>query len=336
MRLPLGLAAAVIALSASSDAGAVSAHFWLSTSAVATPGPSNADVGATLGVTTRLYVWGRPTAGRQFEAVSLNVVATGPEVDFVDGSFLFYNQIDGSTDRFEYVVDSTTTPTLGSEYNAFELGLGGVTDGLYGLNGFNLTATAPRGPGPVCASGEIGCVVAGDGQPAWLIASFEAAAIDAGSADLHLQIGDRGVVERITAVGDYDLLGTVDQPDHATWTAGYGAVGLHAADGNLDGVVDAADYTVWRDHIGGVSQLLGVAATTVRFGEDLGGLDEPAHNALTDRDLNLPGDDADATFTIAAPALSVPEPATALMAAVALMPLIRKRGACPTEIFSWR
>ncbi len=336
MRLPLGLAAAVIALSASSDAGAVSAHFWLSTSAVATPGPSNADVGATLGVTTRLYVWGRPTAGRQFEAVSLNVVATGPEVDFVDGSFLFYNQIDGSTDRFEYVVDSTTTPTLGSEYNAFELGLGGVTDGLYGLNGFNLTATAPRGPGPVCAPGEIGCVVAGDGQPAWLIASFEAAAIDAGSADLHLQIGDRGVVERITAVGDYDLLGTVDQPDHATWAAGYGAVGLHAADGNLDGVVDAADYTVWRDHIGGVSQLLGVAATTVRFGEDLGGLDEPAHNALTDRDLNLPGDDADATFTIAAPALSVPEPATALMAAVALIPLIRKRGACPTENFSRR
>lgn len=303
---------------------------------MATPGPSNAILGPALGATTRLYVWGRPTAGRQFEAVSLNVVATNCRLDFIDGSYLFYNQIDGGTQRFEYVVDSTTTPTLGSEYNAFELGLGGVTDGLYGLNGFNLTATTPRGPGPVCAAGEIGCVIAGDGDSAWLIASFEVAAIDAGVAHLHLQIGDRGVVERTLASGDYDLMGSVNEPDHAIWAAGYGAAGLHAADGNLDGVVNAGDYTIWRDHVGGLSQLHSATQTTVRFGADIGGLDEPAHNALTHRDLNLPGDDADATFTIAAPALSIPEPATALMATAALMPLIRKRAPRPTEIFAGR
>jgi hypothetical protein len=336
VRLPVGLTAALIALLASPGLGAVSAHFWLSTSALATPGPSNAIVGPVLGATTRLYVWGRPTDGRQFEAVSLNVIADGSEIDFVDGSYLFYNQADIATDRFEYVVDSTTTPTLGSEYNAFELGLGGVTDGLYGLNGFNLTATAPRGPGPVCAAAEIGCVVAGDGDSAWLIASFEVAAIDAGVAHLHLQIGDRGVVERTLASGDYDLLGNVDEPDYAVWAAGYGATAIHAADGNLDGVVNAADYTIWRDHVGGLSQIHSATQTTVRFGEDLAGLDEPAHNALTDRDLNLPGDDADATFTIAAPALSIPEPATALMVAAALIPLIRKRGPRPTQNFPWR
>jgi hypothetical protein len=336
VRSLVGLTAALIALLASPGMGAVSAHFWLSTSALATPGPSNAILGPGLGVTTRLYIWGRPSEGRQFEAVSLNVVADGPEIDFVDGSYLFYNQTDLATDRFEYVVDSSTTPTLGSEYNAFELGLGGVTDGLYGLNGFNLTATTPRGPGPVCAAAEIGCVVAGDGDSAWLIASFEVAAIDAGVAHLHLQIGDRGVVERTLASGDYDFLGNVDEPDYAVWAADYGTAGLHAADGNLDGIINAADYTIWRDHVGGLSQLHSATQTTVRFGEDLAGLDEPAHNALTDRDLNLPGDDADATFTIAAPALSIPEPATVLMAAAALIPLIRKRDAHPTEFFAGR
>lgn len=312
--------------------GAPSAHFWLSTSAIGTPGPSNAAAAPLVGVTTRVYVWGRPTMGRQFEAISLNVVATGPEIDFVDGSYLFYNQIDGATERFEYVVDSTTTPTLGSLYNPFELGLGGVIDGIYGLNGFNLTATTPRGPGPLCAAAEMGCVMASDGQPAWLIASFEVAGVAAGSVDLHLQIGDRGVIERTLAPGDYNLMGDVDDPDHAVWTAGYGATGLHAADGNLDGLVDAADYTVWRDHVGGISQLLTVSQTTVRFGSDAMGLEEPAHNALTDRDINLPGDDADATFTIAAPALSVPEPTTALLAGAALIPLIRKRRCGPTAI----
>jgi hypothetical protein len=332
VRVLVGVTAALIALLASPGMGAPSAHFWLSTSALATPGPSNAVVGPVLGATTRLYVWGRPTPGRQFEAISLNVVAAGPSVDFVDGSYAFYNQVNGGTERFEYVVDSTTTPTLGSEYNAFELGLGGVTDGLYGLNGFNLTATDPRGPGPVCAAGEIGCVVAGDSQPAWLIASFEVTALSAGIAQLHLQIGDRGVVERTLVSGDYDLDGTVNELDHAAWAAGYGAAGMHAADGNLDGVVDAADYTIWRDHVGGLSVLHGATQTAVRFGEDFAGFEEPAHNALTDRDLNLPGDDADATLTIAAPALSIPEPTAALMTAAALIPLIRKREPRPTGL----
>ncbi|TWU00357.1 hypothetical protein Pla108_13060 [Botrimarina colliarenosi] len=300
------------------NASAGAADFWLSANALTTSGPSNVAVSPSIGASTTLYVWGRPESGRQFDAVSLNVVATGAEIDFVDGSYVFYNAIDGSTDRFEFVVDSSTVPTLASEYSAFELGLGGVTDGLYGLNGFNLTDTSPRGMGPVCSAGEMHCVIASDGSPAWLIASFQVSAIAAGVVDLHLQIGDRGVAERTLAPGDYDLEGEVAMPDHAVWAAGYGAKGIHAADGNLDGVVNAADYTIWRDHVGDSSVLLGVSATEVRFGADAMAGDEPAHNALTDREINLPGDDADATFTIAAPAQSVPEPAADLLTAVAL------------------
>lgn len=49
--------------------------------------------------------------------------------------------------------------------------------------------------------------------------------------------------------GDYDLSGSVDQEDLAFWRLSYGSTfgdGMQA-DGNGDGVVNAADYSVWRD-----------------------------------------------------------------------------------------
>ncbi|TWT96860.1 hypothetical protein Pla108_26350 [Botrimarina colliarenosi] len=50
--------------------------------------------------------------------------------------------------------------------------------------------------------------------------------------------------------GDYDLDGDVDGGDLALWTAAYRDTGpALAADGNGDGIVDAADYTVWRDNV---------------------------------------------------------------------------------------
>lgn len=52
-------------------------------------------------------------------------------------------------------------------------------------------------------------------------------------------------------LGDYDRNGAVEQDDYANWRSSYGAAsgpGLNA-DGNGDGVVNAADYTVWRDNL---------------------------------------------------------------------------------------
>jgi len=39
----------------------------------------------------------------------------------------------------------------------------------------------------------------------------------------------------------------VDGNDYNLWQVTYGLTSLLAADGNDDGIVDAADYTVWRD-----------------------------------------------------------------------------------------
>jgi hypothetical protein len=53
--------------------------------------------------------------------------------------------------------------------------------------------------------------------------------------------------------GDYDYDGDVDHDDYFGWKTTYGEFGdwyQHYADGNGDDSVDAADYTVWRNHLG--------------------------------------------------------------------------------------
>ena len=41
----------------------------------------------------------------------------------------------------------------------------------------------------------------------------------------------------------------MDEEDYGFWKTLFG-LQIFQADGNLNGVVDAADYTVWRDHLG--------------------------------------------------------------------------------------
>jgi hypothetical protein len=50
-------------------------------------------------------------------------------------------------------------------------------------------------------------------------------------------------------VGDYDGNGSVGPEDYDTWKANFGSTEELAADGNVDGIVDAADYTIWRDRL---------------------------------------------------------------------------------------
>jgi hypothetical protein len=56
--------------------------------------------------------------------------------------------------------------------------------------------------------------------------------------------------------GDYDANGLVDAADYVLWKELYGSDDLRA-DGNGNNEVDAADYTVWRNNLGNSAQTLG-------------------------------------------------------------------------------
>ena len=51
-------------------------------------------------------------------------------------------------------------------------------------------------------------------------------------------------------VGDYNLNGMVDAPDYNVWRDNFGSDENLEADGNDDGMINAPDYNVWRDHFG--------------------------------------------------------------------------------------
>ncbi len=316
-------------------AGPVSAaHFWLTTNGVATPGPVVTKPTLKVGVLTTFYIWGRPTEGRQFDGISLTVVASTTDVDFEDGSYTFYNTIDGGTDRFELVRDSSTTPDLNSNFDVPEIGLG-FPDVLSGINGITLEDDpAYRGPGSACAEGEANCVIAGDGDPAWLIASFGVRPLSTtAETNLYLQVGDRGFLERELADGDYDLDSEVDTDDRTVWADSYGSNSLLAADGNGDGVVNAADFTLWRDHLGDTATLLDLDDTDVRFGVDTMGGDEPTYDSesLLEREWTHPDDDPDAVIEIVLASLTIPEPTAGVLLAMVLVLPISKRHCYPTR-----
>jgi hypothetical protein len=307
--------------------GADAADFWLSTKMDSSSGPERVVGAIAPGVPLRLYVWGRPTAGRVLRSVSLNVVASAPGIDLVDGSFLFRNDAGAGRTRFEYVRDSAVVPTLFSEQSS--VGAVATADALLGINGFSLFPTsAIVGTPPTCLAAEIGCVIGGS-QVARPLFEFDVTGVTPlAAAELFLQVGELGLVEYDLADGDYDYNGVVDPFDHAAWVAAYGASGVVASDGSADGVVDAADYTVWRDNQGAEGVTLAATAITVRFGVDaLGGV-EPLYNASSNRSETLAGDDADAVITVlAGPATGVPEPSSALLAAFAAVMAGRRRGA---------
>ena len=93
--------------------------------------------------------------------------------------------------------------------------------------------------------------------------------------------------------GDYDYDEHVGQADHIAWKATFGSRSEHYADGNGNGVVDAADYVVWRK-----------------------GIQRSPENGATD----------------AASTVAVPEPNVLLLTAIfALSPIIQRLKRIPSK-----
>ena len=78
--------------------------------------------------------------------------------------------------------------------------------------------------------------------------------------------GSPGASGNVTPLaGDYDASGSVDQLDWAKWKADFGMsiTPGSGADGNSNGVVDAGDYSVWRDNLGASQPAAGGGAVVV-------------------------------------------------------------------------
>ena len=54
----------------------------------------------------------------------------------------------------------------------------------------------------------------------------------------------------VTLPGDYTGDGIVNQADYELWRASVGDATMLVADGNGDNIVDAADYVLWRSNVG--------------------------------------------------------------------------------------
>jgi hypothetical protein len=70
-------------------------------------------------------------------------------------------------------------------------------------------------------------------------------------------------------VGDYNLDGSVDAADYSVWRDSVGSTENFAADGNGDGAVDEADYELWRQNFGQTAADLGAGQSTQSVPEPL-------------------------------------------------------------------
>jgi hypothetical protein len=64
-----------------------------------------------------------------------------------------------------------------------------------------------------------------------------------------------GVTLELAIAGDYTGDGVVDQADYVLWRRDFGSTTSLLADGNLNGVVDTGDFLIWRQNYGSVVPL---------------------------------------------------------------------------------
>ena len=257
-----------LALLAAAAASADPARFWISESSATTPGPESPSIKRANGSVGILHIWAQPTTVgdgpygpanlfKQLQNLSLNLVTDTNLIDFQDDKFTVYNPVvSASKPRFQFVFDSNTDPALKSKNDAST-----TADRIDGLQAFSVDSADYEGLGPACAGGEPFCIAGGAGGPAWLIATVGYKTLQpAGTVTVDLEIGLNGM----NHAGEESIMTTVafgtgaavynaslDRGSHSlggdTPELTITACAKTAGDYNGNCIVDAADYTAWRD-----------------------------------------------------------------------------------------
>jgi hypothetical protein len=251
------------------------ARIWISSSSSVPGGPAAATIQAVNGGINQVYIWAQPaTVGagayspsnpfKRLQNLSLNLVSKPGEaasVDFLDDLIVVHNPVFTTTaKRFEFVNDVSSAPPLVSEKTEAEV-LSGMSDGIQNMQGYTISEGSGLGIGPTChASDAFYCAATPSGAPAWLLATVGFRTVSSsGAAPFFLQIGRDGMNHfnehsALTTV----LLGADSAPEYDAYLnrritlSGdtpdlvVQIVSTRKGDFNQDGVVDAADYVVWR------------------------------------------------------------------------------------------
>jgi hypothetical protein len=221
-----------------------------------------------------LYIWAQPMTQsggnyhsvnnpfKELRNISLNLVTDQPALDFLDTEIEVYNPVvTASKTRFQFVFDSSPNPSLTSKFNEAGV-LGGSADRIDGLQAFSIDIDANgEGLGPTCGNDQY-CMTTAAGVPAWLVARVGYKKVaDAPAVHVRLQIGANGmnhtgesssattVVFGIDTTQIYNA-GTDRNINFPGDSADLTVCGSLAGDYNGNCIVDAADYTVWRDRLG--------------------------------------------------------------------------------------
>jgi hypothetical protein len=91
------------------------------------------------------------------------------------------------------------------------------------------------------------------GTLAGTFSSFQLPALPGGLTWNLSQLYSAGVISVGGQLGDYNRDGVVDAADYTVWHDILGSTTDLSADGNENGVIDAGDYNVWKTHFGKTS-----------------------------------------------------------------------------------
>lgn len=270
----LCLAAILATVGATSHAANDPAQFWFSTSSVSTAGPSAPILQLGKDQTANIFLWAQPgtdSAGdfKNLRNISLDIVSSAATFDIVD-NFTVYNPQDS---RFEIVRDSLSSPFSVNSQLSLAEAQAGPGDGVKGLTAGVVRPTIFSGLG--VDLGDNQCTPGQACPAAWLLATFELKGVaETGVSEVRLQIGELGLnhagessAEASVVFGGSSNYVYSGSNDYRQGTFGIeilsGPSGIDPADliidadvslpgdFNGDGRVNLADYTRWRDHLGG-------------------------------------------------------------------------------------
>ena len=90
--------------------------------------------------------------------------------------------------------------------------------------------------------------------------------------------------------GDYNHNNVVDAADYTVWrnTLGGSVTAYSGADGNGNGMIDEADYGVWKSHFGQIVPLPGAGSGAAASGEERGASAAPVRAAAVIEDPHPP------------------------------------------------